>query len=87
MSVFAICFSGFLVTGLLSLVGGMIMRVRLSRFEEWRQVPWWERGDDQVSEAYKGAFADSRIPLFRESMFWLAIAFAACSLVIVFWRH
>jgi hypothetical protein len=81
---FGVLFSLLVLMALLSIVGEMIMRVRLSQREvPGEKLAWWRRGGDAVSASYKELFPDSLIPAYRNFVFWSVVVCAASLLAAV----
>jgi hypothetical protein len=78
---FGVFFSIFAVVGLLSIVGEIVMRVRLTKRASRDKIAWWRRGGGEVAATYEEVFQDSRLPFFRRFVFWL---FVTCAGVLVF---
>jgi hypothetical protein len=79
---FGVFFSIMVVVALLSILGEIVMRVRLTRREHSRdKLVWWRRGGDDVAATYEELFPHSRLPLFRRFVFWLIVA---CAGALVF---
>jgi hypothetical protein len=82
--VFGIVFAAVVVIALLSGVGELIMRIRLTRAEMPSEKPlWWRRGGDDVADAYRGLYPSSRIPLIREIVFKVFLGSAIVLLIFV----
>jgi hypothetical protein len=84
---FAILFSFFVVIALLSILGEIAMRVRLTRSDTSRdKLAWWRWGGDEVTAIYEELYPDSRLPIVRPFAFWLFIACSAVLLLVVLQR-
>ncbi len=71
---FGVFFSIVTVIALLSILGEIVMRVRLTRRASRDKTVWWRRGGDEVAATYEEIFPDSRLPLLRRFAFWLFVA-------------
>jgi len=84
---FGVFFSILVVVALLSILGEVVMRVRLTRRASRDKLAWWRRGGDEVAATYEEVFPDSRLPFFRRFVFWLFVACAGVLfLSILLWK-
>jgi hypothetical protein len=83
---FGVFFSILVVVALLSILGEIVMRVRLTRRASSDKIAWWRRGGDEVSATYGEVFPDSSLPFFRRFIFWLVVACAGALVFSVLWR-
>jgi hypothetical protein len=81
---FGVFFSILVVMALASILGEIVMRVRLTRRETSRgKLAWWRRGGDEVAATYEEVFPRSRLPLFRRFAFWLLLAWSLVLLLSI----
>jgi hypothetical protein len=82
-------FLSLLVLVVIAGAGGEIwMRMRLSKLELPREkLLWWRRGGDDVAETYHSLFPKSRLPLFRQIVFWVVLASAGVFLLAIIWKR
>jgi len=81
---FGVLFSVLVVVALLSILGEIVMRVRLTKRASRDKIALWRRGDE-VAALYEEEFPDSRLPLFRRVVFWIFVTCAGvlvCSMVL-----
>jgi hypothetical protein len=84
---FGVFFSVLVIMALASILGEIVMRVRLTQRETSREkLAWWRRGGDEVSATYEELFPHSHLPVFRRFAFWLFLACCASVLVTVLWK-
>lgn len=85
---FGIVFAAVIVIALLSGVGELVMRIKLTRAEiPSERLLWWRRGGDDVADAYRGLYPSSRIPLFREIVFKVFLGSVIFLLIFVLLRR
>jgi hypothetical protein len=84
---FGIFFSIVAVMGLLSIVGEIVMRVRLTRRTSRDKIAWWRRGGDEVAASYEDVFPDSRLPFLRRFAFWLFVALCVLTFLMLLWKR
>jgi hypothetical protein len=77
-------FSILAVGALLSIVGEIVMRVRLTRRATCDKMAWWRRGGDEVTASYEEIFSDSRLLIFMRFIFWIFLACAGGLVLIMF---
>lgn len=89
MIVVLVLFSVVAALGLLSVVGEIVMRVRLTKRAPPSEKPfgvWWRRGGDDVVAMYEDLFPGTRLPLLRRLAFWLVLALSAVFLAVHLWK-
>jgi hypothetical protein len=83
---FGVFFSILVVVALLSILGEIVMRVRLTRRAARDKIAWWRRGGDEVSATYEEVFHGSNLPFFRGFFFWLVVACAGALVLSMLWK-
>ncbi len=83
---FGVLFSILAIIALLSGLGEVFMRIRLTRRASRDKIAWWRRGGDEVAATYEELFPDSRLPLFRRFVFWLILGAASIVLLAILWK-
>jgi hypothetical protein len=84
---FATFFSVLAVTALLSSFCEILMRVRLTKRESAvDKLLWWRSGGDDVAAMHQDIFPGTRLPLFRQIVFWLFLTCALVLVILVLWR-
>jgi hypothetical protein len=83
---FGVFFSILVVVALFSILGEIVMRIRLTRRASSDKIAWWRRGGDEVSATYGEAFPDSSLPFFRRFIFWLVVACAGALVFTMLWK-
>jgi hypothetical protein len=74
---FGIFFSILVIVALASILGEIVMRVRLTRRERsGEKLAWWRRSGDEVAATYGEIFPDSRLLFLRRFIFWLLVVCA-----------
>jgi hypothetical protein len=82
----ALVFPVLVLMGLATILGEIVMRVRLTKLEPSRdKLVWWRRGGDEVSATYQEAFPKSKLPLLRMLVWWIVIGFAGLGLLHILW--
>ncbi len=83
---FGVFFSILVVLALLSILGEIVMRLRLTRKASSDKIAWWRRGGDEVSSTYEEVFPDGSLPFFRRFSFWLVLACAGAVVFSMLWK-
>jgi hypothetical protein len=83
---FGIFFSILVVVALLSILGGFVMRVRLTKRASHDKIAWGRRGGDEVAASYAEVFPDSRLPFFMRLVFWLLVTCAGVLVFSMLWK-
>jgi hypothetical protein len=83
---FGVFFSILVVVALLSILGEIVMRVRLTRRAPSDKMAWWRRGGDEVSATYGEVFPESSLLSFRRFIFWLVVACAGALVLSTLWK-
>jgi hypothetical protein len=83
---FGVFFSILVVLALLSILGEIVMRLRLTRKASSDKIAWWRRGGDEVSSTYEEVFPDGSLPFFRRFSFWLVLACAGAVVFSMLWN-
>ena len=85
-SIFGVFFYIVAAVALLSGLGEIAMRVRLTRRASRDKIAWWRRGGDEVAATYEEVFPDSRLPFFRRLVFWLFVALCVLAFPMLLWK-
>jgi len=84
---FLLLFSILVVLAVISSVGEIVMRVRLTqKVSSDDKLEWWRRGGDEVGSACQELFPNTRLPFLRRVIFWLLVASSLVILSLVFLR-
>jgi hypothetical protein len=79
----SVLFSILVVIGLISILGELIMRIRLTKSATRDKIAWWRRSGDEVAATYEELFPHSRLPLFRRFVFWFFVGVASTAFVVL----
>jgi hypothetical protein len=73
-----------LLMALASIGSNLVMRTQLVRRRPLNNgSSWWMRGSDEVTRTYRQLFPGSYLPSFIQSVFWLLLAAAAATAVLI----
>jgi hypothetical protein len=83
---FATAFSILTLVSILSILGNVAMRIRVTKIEPRDKIAWWRRSSDEVASVYESLYPNSYLTLFGRFGSWLSVGLIFACVVALLWK-